>query len=169
MPGPLFPITHLRPLTSQDLEQVIRVYEDAVITQARGRYAAHQIEAWAGHARSPDLRQALLRGRGLVSCAAGDPDTVEAFALLDPIDRLSLLYCRGRSCRQGRASALLAALERLAAAEGCRRLRTEASQLSKPLLLRRGWRLEAEETVPYAGVVFVRWRMIKDLLAIADG
>jgi hypothetical protein len=104
------------------------------------------------------------RGRGLVSCASDNPESVEAFAVLDPMDRLSLLYCRGRSCRQGRSTALLAALDTIARAEGCRQLRTEASQLSRPLLLRCGWQIDAEETVEYAGVPFVRWRMIKPLI-----
>ena len=162
----------LRPLTPEDVDQVLGVYEDAVLTQAVGLYAPRQIEAWAAHARrSPALRTALLAGQGVVSCAAGDPARVEAFALLDPLDRLALLYCRGRSSRQGRASALLTAVEDLARASGCQRLRTEASQLSRPLLLRRGWQVEAEETVLYAGVPFLRWRMIRSLAPdpAADG
>lgn len=163
-------MTLLRPLTPADRDQLLSVYEDAVRSQAPGLYDPRQIEAWAGHARrGPDLAAALLRGRGLVSCNALDPAVVEAFALLDPIDRLSLLYCRGRSCRQGRAGALLQALEPLARQHGCRRLRTEASQLSRPLLLRHNWQVEAEETVLYAGVPFVRWRMIKSLVCSSDG
>lgn len=160
----------LRPLTPDDLEQALAVYADAVRSQAAGLYAPAQIEAWAGHAqRSPDLRAALLRGRGLVSCGASPEATMEAFGLLDPVDRLSLLYCRGRSSRQGRATALLQALELLARGEGCRQLRTEASQLSRPLLLRQGWQVETEETVRYGDVAFVRWRMIKFLCGGGDG
>ena len=154
----------LRPLTPEDVDQALEVLEDAVRSQAVGLYEPAQVEAWAGHgARSPELRQALLRGRGLVSCAGCDSATVEAFALLDPIDRLSLLYCRGRSSRRGRASQLLSAIEAVARSQGCQQLRTEASQLSRPLLERQGWRVEAEETALYAGVLFVRWRMIKAL------
>lgn len=163
-------MAQLRPLDPQDVDQVLGIYEDAVLTQAVGLYQPSQIEAWAGHARrSADLRRVLLRGRGLVSCSIENPAVVEAFGLLDPIDRLSLLYCRGRSSRQGRATALLAALEGIAGREGCRRLRTEASQLSRPLLLRLGWQVEAEETVLYAGVPFLRWRMIKALPPGSDG
>lgn len=163
-------MTLLRPLQAEDVDQVLSVYADAVLTQATGLYEPRQIEAWAGHAqRSQELREAVLRGRGMVSCKADDSAVVEAFALLDPIDRLSLLYCRGRSSRQGRASALLEAMEAMAQAAGCQRLRTEASQLSKPLLLRHGWEVEEEETVLYAGVPFVRWRMIKALTPKADG
>jgi GNAT superfamily N-acetyltransferase len=100
----------------------------------------------------------------MVSCAGHEDTIIEAFALLDPEDRLSLLYCRGRSSRQGRATALLEALESHARTGGVRRLRTEASQLSRPLLERRGWVVETEETVALGGVPFLRWRMGKDLV-----
>ncbi len=155
----------IRPLRPDDCQEVIAVYEDAVISQAGNLYSPEQIRAWAQHARDNDpLLSSLLRGHGLVSCAAHDDTIIEAFALLDPEDRLSLLYCRGRSGRQGRAASLVEALENHARSGGVRRLRTEASQLSRPLLERRGWRVDAEETVTLGGVPFLRWRMGKDLL-----
>ena len=154
----------LRQLTLEDEPQLISVYRDAVLSQAPGLYEHAQIEAWAHHAeRQPAVRDALRRGYGLASCDAASPQLIEAFALLDPIDRLSLLYCRGRSCRQGRGGQLVVALEDQARRHDCRRLRTEASQLSRPLLLRLGWQIEAEEALSFAGQPFQRWRMIKDL------
>ena len=154
----------IRQLTAEDDAQLIAVYRDAVVSQALGLYRDEQIEAWAHHAASdPAVLSAVRRGYGLVSCDAADPRVIEAFALLEPIDRLSLLYCRGRSCRQGRGRQLVEALERQARRHHCRRLRTEASQLSRPLLLRLGWRIEAEEELIFAGQPFQRWRMIKDL------
>lgn len=163
--GPMALDPLLRPLVAADLRELTDLYRDAVLTQAHGLYSERQIQAWAQHAgRDAGLAEALARGIGLASCAAAPERTIEAFALLDPIDRLSLLYCRGRSSRQGRATALLAALERMAQARGCRCLRTEASQLSRPLLERLGWSLEAEEEVLFAGELFRRWRMIKQLV-----
>ncbi len=154
----------LRQLTLEDEPQLISVYRDAVLSQAPGLYEHAQIEAWAHHAeRQPEVREALRRGYGLASCDADAPQLIEAFALLDPIDRLSLLYCRGRSCRQGRGRQLVQALEKEAERHRCRRLRTEASQLSRPLLLSLDWRIEAEEELLFAGQPFRRWRMIKDL------
>ena len=154
----------LRPLRSTDLDQLVTVYRDAGLSQAVGLYTPEQIAAWAEHAgRDPGLREALLRGYGLASCAMGDDEIIEAFALLEPDDRLSLLYCRARASRQGRGRALVEALEQESRRRGCQRIRTEASQLSHPLLLRLGWRVEREETVRFAGVWFSRWRMIKDL------
>ncbi|WP_216904728.1 GNAT family N-acetyltransferase [Synechococcus sp. CCY 9618] len=154
----------IRPLRPGDCQQVIAVYHDAVISQAVGLYSPAQIAAWSQHAQHNDgVRSSLLRGHGWVSCASHDAAIIEAFAVLDPEDRLALLYCRGRSSRQGRAASLLDTLEPHARHRGVRRLRTEASQLSRPLLERRGWQVEAEETVNLGGVPFLRWRMGKDL------
>lgn len=161
---PLMPEPVIRRLTPTDEPQLIAVYRDAVLSQAVGLYETPQIDAWAHHAeRHPDVSAALRRGYGLASCDAADAGVIEAFALLDPIDRLSLLYCRGRSCRQGRGRQLVQALESEARRQHCRRLRTEASQLSRPLLQTLGWRIEAEEELLFAGERFRRWRMIKDL------
>ncbi len=155
---------NIRRLLPTDFEQVEAVYRDAVISQTTGLYSPAQINAWAEHAlRDPAVRNALDRGYGLASCNAEDPAIIEAFALLEPFDRLSLLYCRGRSCREGRASALLHQLQTWASEQGLQRLRTEASQLSRPLLERLGWWIEAEEVVTFAAQEFVRWRMIRDL------
>jgi hypothetical protein len=164
----------LRVLHPGDLDQVAAVYRDAVISQAQGLYSPVQIAAWSNHATTGNgIEEALQRGYGLASCgqhgehsqASGESGSavIEAFGLLDPVDRLSLLYCRGRSCRQGRSSAILQALELYARQQGCHQWRTEASQLSKPLLLRLGWCIDAEETVIFAGEPFQRWRMIKIL------
>ena len=161
---PLMPEPVIRQLMPADEPQLIAVYRDAVLSQAVGLYGAAQIDAWAHHAeRDPDVLTGLRRGYGLASCDTTDVGVIEAFALLDPIDRLSLLYCRGRSCRQGRGRRLVQALEAEAQRRHCRRLRTEASQLSRALLLRLGWRIEAEEQLIFAGQPFRRWRMIRDL------
>lgn len=159
------PPTGLRPLQAADLPQLAEVYRDAVRSQAQVLYSPAQVRAWAAHAVADQgaFRDPLLRGYGLVSCGGERDEQVEAFALLDPPDRLALLYCRGRSSRQGRATALLQALQSHAFSQGVGQLRTEASQLSRPLLERQGWRLEAEETAWYEGVAFQRWRMLRDL------
>jgi len=160
------PLPPLRQLVPADHDQVAEVYRDAVINQAAALYSPDQVRAWAAHGAADHgaFREPLLRGFGLVSCGGVGGGEVEAFGLLDPPDRLALLYCRSRSTRQGRATALLGALQFHARSQGYHRLRTEASQLSRPLLERQGWRVEAEETALYAGVAFQRWRMIRELI-----
>lgn len=165
LPSSGLPASGLRPLQASDLPQLAEVYRDAVRSQAQDLYSPDQVRAWAAHAVAEQgaFRDPLLRGYGLVSCGGERGEQVEAFALLDPPDRLALLYCRGRSSRQGRATALLQALQSHAFSQGVGQLRTEASQLSRPLLERQGWRVKAEETAWYDGVPFQRWRMVRDL------
>jgi hypothetical protein len=153
-------------LATADGDQVAAVYRDAVLSQSPGLYSEAQTRAWSQVAQEPSFRAILKRGLGLASCSASDLSSIEAFALLEPGDRLSLLYCRGRASRQGRANALLERLEHHARDCGCGQLHTEASQLSRPLLQRRGWLTEAAEEVLFAGVPFQRWRMIKPLTSI---
>ena len=152
----------LRPLSLDDRSQLIEVYRDAVLLQAPELYGPAQVRAWADQADHTDLGGQLEAGMGLASCSA-DGATIEAFALLHPLDRLSLLYTRGRSNRQGRASALLEELERRSWQRGIGRLRTEASHLSRPLLERKGWRVEEREDLLIADVPFSRFLMAKDL------
>jgi putative acetyltransferase len=150
----------VRPLLPADWAQVVEVYADAVHTLAAPHYRPEQIHAWASHpSDNREFSEALARGQGLVGCPDDQPQRVEGFALLDPADRLSLLYCRGRSSRQGLATRLVRALEEQARAGGQRRLRTEASRLSRPLLERLGWAVDAEERILFAGQPFLRWRM----------
>jgi hypothetical protein len=153
----------MRWLAPGDGDQVAAVYRDAVLSQAQGLYSEAQIRAWTQVAQEPAFRAILQRGLGLASCSSSDQSSIEAFAVLEPGQRLSLLYCRGRASRQGRANALLDRLERHARVAGCPQLHTEASQLSRPLLQRRGWLTAAAEDVVFAGVSFQRWRMIKPL------
>lgn len=150
----------VRPLHKADWHRVIETYSDAVQTQAAPFYLPEQIHAWAHYPRRTDhFETSLERGFGLVGTTTDRPGSVEAFALLDPPDRLSLLYCRGRSSRKGLATLLVRSLEHHARRGGHTRLRTEASQLSRPLLERLGWAVEAEEEILFAGELFVRWRM----------
>lgn len=159
----------VRPLLPADWGQLVEAYADAVRTLAAPHYRVEQIEAWALHPlANQSFAETLARGHGLVACSPDRPGCVEAFALLEPADRLSLLYCRGRSSRQGLATRLVTSLEDHARSTGQRRLRTEASRLSRPLLERLGWSVDGEEEILFAGQPFVRWRMSTTLLPPAE-
>ena len=102
----------------------------------------------------------MTEGKGWLSI---ERKRIVAFAVRYPADRLALIYCRGRSSRQGYATTLLAKLESEARQEGENRLITEASLFSYPLLLRCGWTVLANEIVQIGGISFDRYRMEKRL------
>ena len=157
-----FAMPPIRALTPADHSELVAIYGDAVSSQAPALYGDRQVRAWLSQLDgNGSLAAALSQGSGLVSCA--ESGEIEAFAVMEPADRLSLLYCRGRSVRQGHATRLLNRLEALATSQGLAQLRTEASQLSRPLLLRRGWRVAWVEALLIDGTLFRRYRMGKSL------
>ena len=157
-----FAMPPIRALTPADHSELVAIYGDAVSSQAPALYGDRQVRAWLSQlGGNGSLAAALSQGSGLVSCA--ESGEIEAFAVMEPADRLSLLYCRGRSVRQGHATRLLNRLEALATSQGLAQLRTEASQLSRPLLLRRGWRVAWVEALLIDGTLFRRYRMGKSL------
>ena len=148
----------MRPIRPTDSPLLREIYVDAIQTQAPQAYSPDQIRAWATLALLPGLLDRTLEeGQGWIS---GIDD---GFAIRYPANRLSMLYCRGRSSRQGHGTALLQAIERDAQRMGIQRLLTEASLLSRPMLEQRGWTVIAPEPFMIAGVPFVRFQMEKIL------
>lgn len=157
MPEPAI-LRHYRP---EDLSAVVAVYRDAVRSIAPGLYTPEQVEAWAAFAETDrELRAMLAQGyRLVIESDAG----VDAFAVLEPADYVSLLYCRASASRRGYASRLLEALETEARRRGIARVHTAASLISHPLFLRHGYTVDTPERVERNGVTFDRFRMSKRL------
>ena len=148
----------MRPIEPTDSRLLREIYVDAIQTQAAQAYSPDQIRAWANLAWLPGLLDRILEeGQGWIS---GIDD---GFAIRYPSNRLSMLYCRGRSSRQGHGTALVQAIECDAQRMGIKRLQTEASLLSLPMLEQRGWMMLTPEPFTIAGVPFVRFQMEKTL------
>ena len=152
---------YLRPCENSDESALREVYEDAIRTCGKSSYNLEQIDAWSGLAYLPGvLDQPLKHGLGWVSCV---DQKIEAFALRYPENRLALLYCRGRSSRQGHATALLNRIEEDTLKDRPINLKTEASLCSYKLLLHHGWRIIAPQEIQIGGVYFSRYLMEKTL------
>ena len=151
----------LRLIKREDNSDLRDVYVDSIQSQAPSFYNNSQIEAWAALANLPSFFERPFDvGRGW---ALLKRNKIEAFALRYPLDRLALLYCRGRSSRKGFANMLLERIEFDCAEEGIKLLSTEASLLSYSLFIRRGWVEKSIEKIEIAGISFDRYRMFKRL------
>ena len=151
----------LRELEVDDYVAVREVYQDSIESQGHLFYSKDQIQAWSSLAFLPGvLDRPLYEGKGWVSCQDKE---IEAFAVRYPMNRLALLYCRGRSSRLGHATALLDLVEREAVQEEHIKLITEASLFSCPLLLRCGWLIQSQQTIQIADIEFERYLMEKTL------
>ena len=150
---------YLRPSESSDEMALREVYEDAIRTCDKSLYTQEQIDSWSALAYLPGvLDKPLKYGSGWVSCVH---HKIEAFGLKYPRNRLALLYCRGRSSRQGHATALLHQIEQDSLKDRPINLKTEASLCSYQLLLRLGWIIIAPQKIQIGGVDFSRYLMEK--------
>ncbi len=149
-------------MVSTDHSSIRDVYFDAITSKKDSLYNQAQIQAWASLAWLPGiLDRPLQEGEGWVIT---ENNEIAAFAVLHPLNRLSLLYCRQSSARRGYATALLKKLESEARKSGQIQLITEASFFSFPLLLKYGWVKHSSETIYIAGIAFERFKMIKSLI-----
>jgi putative acetyltransferase len=157
MPPPSVLLREYRPA---DFPAVAAVYRDSVREIAPALYTPEQVDAWAAWAEHDrELRPLLAQGYRIV--VENETGGIDAFAVLDPADYVSLLY--SRVSRRGYASRLLEALETEASRRGIVRVRTAASLISHPLFLRHGYTIDYPETVDREGVSFDRYRMSKRL------
>ncbi len=129
-----------RPYLPADAERCAAVFRDAIEFSAADDYDDDQRAAWA--ARVDDEAAFGARLAGQLTIVATLEGFVVAFASLKGADRLDMLYVDPAAGRQGVGSALVDALIRLAASRGAKRLTAEASDVSKPLFERLGFRAD---------------------------
>lgn len=148
-------------MDGEDIPELARLYAGVVRRHGPERYSPAQVEAWASFAEDgPAFERFVRRCRTLL---AEDETGILGFGGLEPGGRITALYVRSDRTRSGVGSALLSALLEEARARGMHELRAEASELSRDLLLRFGFRLEGEEQVERRGAGFTRYRMVLDL------
>ncbi|MGB8621910.1 MAG: GNAT family N-acetyltransferase, partial [Paracoccaceae bacterium] len=110
-----------------------------------------------------DWEERLLTGICLV--AEAPRGTAVGFATLSADGYLDFLYVAPDWMGRGVAGALYDPLEMQARAFGVTALSTEASHLARRFLERRGWRVEARQSVIRHGVPITNFRMEKQLSA----
>jgi putative acetyltransferase len=143
------------------------LFRDSVRTISRRDYSQAQVEAWAPE--TVDIAHWAKRIQELYLIVAVVEGEIAGFAGLLGADDLDLLYVGKDHQKQGVASALLRDIEREARSRGARRLATEASLTARPFMQRRGFRVVAQQEVPYNGLRFINFVMEKALLEVAIG
>lgn len=143
--GQSIPKVGLRPLLPADTPVLAAIFVASVDELTEDDYTQAQREAWANAAEDEDKFGRRLAGQlTLVATIESSP---VGFASLKGADHLDLLYVHPGFARQGVASALCDALEKLAAARGATALTVEASDTAEPFFAKRGYAGERRNTV----------------------
>lgn len=146
--GQALPKPALRPFLTEDLPALVQIFTAAIEELAAEDYGEAQLAAWAAQA-DEDAFAARLAGQ--LTLVATFEHTPVGFASLRNNDNIDMLYVHPGAARQGVATTLVDALEKLAAARGASRLTVDASDTASPLFQKRGYTSERRNTVEVGG------------------
>lgn len=151
----------LRPMLPLDAPLLASIFRASIETLADEDYGEEQLAAWANAASDEAaFAKKLAECLTLVATIGGGP---VGFASLRGADKIDMLYVHPAVARQGVASLLLDALERLAAARGAKKLSGDFSDTALPLLQQRGYVQERRNTVYLGDVWFGNTTMSRSL------
>jgi putative acetyltransferase len=135
--GQALPKPALRPMLPADVAVLAAIFVASIEELTGDDYSEAQQIAWASAADDEDKFGARLASQlTLVAMLQGSPI---GFASLKGTDRIDMLYVHPAAARQGVATALCDALEKLAGARGATALTVEASDMAERFFAKRGY------------------------------
>lgn len=159
------PTFGLRPMLPEDGPVLAEVFRESIDGLTADDYGPGQRNAWAEAAADEEGFAERLGGQlTLVATLRQSP---VAFASLEGADRVDMLFVHPAVARQGVATMLVDALEKLAAARGAARLTTEASDTAREFFAGRGYVALERQTVMRGSEWLGNTVMAKQLVAPA--
>jgi len=135
----------LRPMLPEDAPLLAEIFRASVEGLTGDDYSPEQQEAWVSAVNDEAAFADRLGGQlTLVSTSRGEP---VAFASLKGTDVIDLVYVDPSAARQGAATMLIDALEKLAEARGATRLTTDVSDSAVDFFEGRGYAAQLRNSV----------------------
>ena len=151
----------IREYQPSDVENIVAIFRDAIITIGSTAYNAKQVEVWSSYPEDiEDFRQLLSQG---ITYVAVHNSQLVAFGQLNPSNHIAFIYTASDFGRLGYATKIYQQLEAQALKQGVQRLHTDASRISKYFFLKMGFYIVEAEKVERKQVWFERFKMEKIL------
>jgi putative acetyltransferase len=161
------PPYRMRPMLPADGPLLAEIFRVSIEGLTEEDYSAEQQEAWASAADDPDAFAARL-GTWLTLVATLSEEPV-AFASLEGSDHIKMLYVHPEAARQGVASMLVDALEKLSGARGAKKLTVDASDTAREFFAGRGYAADRRNSVFQGGEWLSNTTMVKTLAQTSGG
>jgi putative acetyltransferase len=162
--GQTLPKPALRPFLAADTPVLAAIFVASIEELTGDDYNEAQQEAWASAA--DDEEQFGKRLAGELTLIATLRNAPVGFAALKGADHIDMLYVHPSAARQGVASMLCEALEKLAGGRGAKSLTVDASDNAQEFFSKRGYVAKQRNTVTINGEWLANTTMQKTL---ADG
>lgn len=151
----------LRPMLPDDAPLLADIFREAVLGIGIEDYDEGQCEAWASQA--DDEAAFAARLGGMLTLVASRGGEVAGFAALEKNATIAMLYVSPEHAGEGVATALVDALEKLAAARGTETIEANASDTALPLFQKRGYEPRQRSTTIVAGQWLANTHLTKRL------
>jgi putative acetyltransferase len=149
----------IRRYQSADLDAIIAIFLGAIREIASKDYGQAQIDAWAQVDREAWGKRRLSRPTWVALLAQAPV----GFTDLEPDGHLDMMFVHPAHQGIGVATLLLETVEAAARRQGLGRLFTEASITARPFFEKRGFSVEARQTVEKRGQALTNFLMVKTL------
>ena len=151
----------LRPILPADIPFLAAIFSASIEDLTADDYSEEQRAAWA--AAADDMGEFAARLSSQLVLVATVADAPVAFISLKGPDHIDMLYVHPGVARQGIATLLCDAIERLAAARGAAQLTVDASDTAVLFFDRRGFEPQQRNMAMVGGEWLGNTRMIKRL------
>ncbi|SDH57571.1 MULTISPECIES: GNAT family N-acetyltransferase [Bradyrhizobium] len=159
--GQTLPKPGLRPFLPADAPILAAIFVAAIQELTGDDYSEAQQEAWAAAAEDEAAFGKRLAGQlTLIATLQNSP---VGFVSLKGADHIDLLYVHPGAARQGIATMLVDALEKLAGARGATNLTVDASDTAETFFQRRGYVGKQRNTITVNGEWLANTTMQKTL------
>jgi putative acetyltransferase len=132
----------IRPAVEVDAAAMAQAHYSAVHVRAASTYPTEVLDIWSpapSEARNEVFRNAMQKGRELFLVAEEAAAVIGFGSIVPDSNELRSVYVKSDAGRRGVGSAILRALEALAASRGCPELQFDASLNAEPFYARNGY------------------------------
>lgn len=151
----------LRPMLPDDAAALVEIFRSSIEDLTEEDYTPEQQEAWASAA--DDEEAFVARRAAQLTLVATYQQSPVGFASLEGRDEIDMVYVHPAVARQGVATMLVDALEKLAGGRGATRLTTDASDTARDFFAGRGYVAQRRNTVMLGGEWLANTTMDKAL------
>jgi putative acetyltransferase len=142
--GQSLPKPALRPFLPADVPMLAAIFVAAIGELTGDDYTEPQQEAWMAAADDEEFGRRLAADLTLIATLEGSP---VGFASLRGADHIRMLYVHPAVARQGVATLLVDALEKLAGSRGAKSLTVDASDTAQGFFAKRGYTAQQRNSI----------------------
>lgn len=147
----------IRKYDDSDLPSLVEIYRKSINHVGHEYYSKEQIDVWSNYSKEMEIFRKWITDS--TTFVAFHQQVPVGFGGLDEKGRISSLFVDPEAMRQGVGSSLLKRIMSEIENRGLNHITTDASEFSKPLFEKFGFRLKDIEHIMFKGVSFHRYAM----------